>query len=84
MTRVLAVEVARCVGGPRIPAKIRQLIAETAVANRTWGEERLASQLLVKVDQRPPLRTMTSMRRSSEVWLRPGFAPHERRLTPAA
>jgi len=30
-------------GRPRVPADLRQLIAEMAAANRTWGEERIAS-----------------------------------------
>jgi len=36
-------------GRPRVPADLRQLIAEMAAANRTWGEERIASELLVKL-----------------------------------
>src|SRR5262245_5121171 len=38
----------RC-GRPRLPADLRRLIAEMAVANRTWGEQRIASELLVKL-----------------------------------
>jgi transposase InsO family protein len=36
-------------GRPRLPADLRQLIAEIAVANRTWGEERIAVELLLKL-----------------------------------
>jgi putative transposase len=36
-------------GRPRLPAELRELIAEMAAANRTWGEERIASELLVKL-----------------------------------
>jgi putative transposase len=36
-------------GHPRIPAELQRLIAEMAVANRTWGEERIASELRLKL-----------------------------------
>ena len=36
-------------GRPRLPADLRRLIAEMASANRTWGEKRIASELLVKL-----------------------------------
>jgi putative transposase len=36
-------------GRPRLPAELRELIAEMAAANRTWGEEKIASELLVKL-----------------------------------
>jgi len=36
-------------GRPRLPADLRHLIAEMASANRTWGEKRIASELLVKL-----------------------------------
>jgi transposase InsO family protein len=36
-------------GRPRLPADVRRLIAEMAAANRTWGEQRIASELLVKL-----------------------------------
>jgi transposase InsO family protein len=39
----------RPVGRPRIPANVQQLIAEMARANRTWGEERIAAELLLKL-----------------------------------
>jgi transposase InsO family protein len=36
-------------GRPRIPPNLRQLIVEMADANRTWGEERIAAELLLKL-----------------------------------
>jgi transposase InsO family protein len=45
-------------GRPRLPADLRQLIAEMAVENRTWGEERIASELLVKLGLRVSPRTV--------------------------
>src|SRR5262249_21939470 len=36
-------------GRPRLPADIRRLIAEMAVANRSWGEKRIASELRLKL-----------------------------------
>jgi putative transposase len=45
-------------GRPRLPSNLRQLIAEIAEANRTWGEERIASELLVKLGIRVSPRTV--------------------------
>src|SRR2546426_8758480 len=45
-------------GRPRLPADVRQLIAEMATANRTWGEERIASELLLKLGIRVSPRTV--------------------------
>src|SRR5215510_2602896 len=45
-------------GRPRVPADLRQLIAKMAAANRTWGEERIASELLVKLGIRVSPRTV--------------------------
>ena len=36
-------------GRPRIPAELQQLIADMAAANRTWGEERIAAELRLKL-----------------------------------
>jgi len=36
-------------GRPRIPRNLQQLIADMARANRTWGEERIAAELLLKL-----------------------------------
>jgi len=45
-------------GRPRLPAELRELIAEMAAANRMWGEERIASELLVKLGIRVSPRTV--------------------------
>jgi putative transposase len=45
-------------GRPRLPADVRQLIAEMAAANCTGGEERIASELLVKLWIRVSPRTV--------------------------
>jgi putative transposase len=36
-------------GRPPIPEHLKALIAEMARANRTWGEERIAAELLLKL-----------------------------------
>lgn len=36
-------------GRPRIPVYLQDLIADMAQANRTWGEERIAAELLLKL-----------------------------------
>jgi putative transposase len=36
-------------GRPCIPAELQRLIAEKAAANRTWGEERIAAELRLKL-----------------------------------
>jgi hypothetical protein len=36
-------------GRPPIPANLRQLIAQMVTANQTWGEERIADELLLKL-----------------------------------
>lgn len=48
----------RAPGRPPIPADLRQLIETMAVANRTWGEERIAAELLVKLGIRVSPRTV--------------------------
>src|SRR5262252_8914388 len=45
-------------GRPRIPANLRRLIAQMATANRTWGEERIAAELLVKLGIQVSPRTV--------------------------
>jgi transposase InsO family protein len=45
-------------GRPRIPADLQQLIREMARANRTWGEERIAHELLVKLGLEVSPRTV--------------------------
>jgi len=58
-------------GRPRLPAGVRQLIAEMAAANRTWGEERIASELLVKLGIRVSPRTVRR-------YMPTGCAPRDR------
>jgi len=41
-----------------VPAGLQTIIAETAAANRTWGEERIAAELLVKLGIRVSPRTV--------------------------
>jgi hypothetical protein len=36
-------------GRPRVPAKLQLLIVEMAMNNPTWGEERIADELLLKI-----------------------------------
>jgi hypothetical protein len=36
-------------GRPPIPVELRQLIREMAVSNPSWGEERIANELLLKL-----------------------------------
>jgi transposase InsO family protein len=45
-------------GRPPIPGDLRQLIATMAIANRTWGEERIAAELLLKLGIRISPRTV--------------------------
>jgi putative transposase len=63
-------------GRPRIPADLQQLIARMAAANRTWGEERIAAELLVKLGIRISPRTVRRympprpprVRRGTQAW----------------
>ena len=48
----------RAPGRPRIPLDLRELIATIAAANRTWGEERIAAELRVKLGIRLSPRTV--------------------------
>ena len=45
-------------GRPRIPPDVQHLIAEMARANRTWGEERIAAELLLKLGMSLSPRTV--------------------------
>ncbi len=45
-------------GRPRLPADLRALIAEIARSNPTWGEERIAAELLLKLGVRVSPRTV--------------------------
>ena len=64
-------------GRPRIPPALQQLIAEMAAANRTWGEERIAAELRLKlgltlsprtVRRYMPLRPQGPRGRSTQSW----------------
>jgi len=39
----------RSTGRPRVPTDVRRLIVEMASGNPTWGEERIANELLLKI-----------------------------------
>src|SRR5262249_12876202 len=39
----------RSSGRPRVPTDVRRLIVEMASGNPTWGEERIANELLLKI-----------------------------------
>ncbi len=45
-------------GRPPVPAHVRRLIVEMAVNNPTWGEERIANELLLKIGIRISPRTV--------------------------
>jgi hypothetical protein len=45
-------------GRPRLPADLQRLIAAMAARNRTWGEERIASEVLLKLGIRVSPRTV--------------------------
>ncbi len=45
-------------GRPRMPAELRELISEMARSNPTWGEERIAAELLLKLGIRLSPRTV--------------------------
>src|SRR5215471_7947062 len=45
-------------GRPRVPIELRRLIAKMANENPTWGEERLAAELLLKLGIRISPRTI--------------------------
>jgi hypothetical protein len=45
-------------GCPRVPEQLQRLIAEIATNNPTWGEERIAHELLLKIGIRISARTV--------------------------
>ncbi len=45
-------------GRPQVPANVRKLIREMALSNPTWGEERIADELLLKIGIRISPRTV--------------------------
>ena len=56
-------------GRPRLPADLRTLITEMAESNPTWGEERIASELLLKLGIRVSPRTVRRyMPEDAEPW----------------
>ena len=46
-------------GRPRIPTELRALIRRMAIENRSWGEERIANELVVKLGIRVSPRTVS-------------------------
>jgi putative transposase len=48
----------RAVGRPQVSAKVRRLIRRMAAENPIWGEERIADELLLKLQIRVSLRTV--------------------------
>jgi putative transposase len=48
----------RLVGGPRVTAELRQLIRRVAAENPTWGEQRIADELFLKLQIRLSPRTV--------------------------
>jgi putative transposase len=63
----------RAPGRPPIPVDLQQLIAMmAAAANRTWGEERIAAELLVKLGIRVSPRTVRRYMPSRPPRARPG------------
>jgi putative transposase len=58
-------------GRPRVPRDLQQLIAEMAGANRTWGEERIAAELLLKLGISVSPRTVRRYMRRPP-WTTPG------------
>jgi transposase InsO family protein len=55
-------------GRPQLPSDLRQLIRDVATANRTWGEERISAELLLKLGLRVSPRTVRR-------YLPPGLGP---------
>jgi putative transposase len=59
-------------GRPCIDLEVQRLIATMAAANRTWGEERIANELLLKLGIRLSPRTVRRYMRSHPPRPRPG------------
>src|SRR5262249_39973298 len=45
-------------GRPPVPANVRELITEMTISNPSWGEERIADELLLKIGIRISPRTV--------------------------
>ena len=63
-------------GRPHLPRNIRQLIAEMAIDNPTWGEERVANELLLKLGIQVSPRTVRTY------WPEDPLIPRSRRTRP--
>ena len=48
----------RSSGRPRVPRDVQKLIVEMATSNPTWGEERIANELLLKIGTQISPRTV--------------------------
>ena len=48
----------RCLGRPKLPGNLRDLIRQMARENATWGEERIANELALKLGIRVSPRTV--------------------------
>jgi len=59
-------------GRPAIPANVQRLIGTMAAANQTWGEERIAAELLLKLGVRLSPRTVRRYMPPHPPRLRPG------------
>ena len=66
-------------GRPRLPKDLRQLIREMAAGNATWGEERIANELKLKLGIRVSPRTVGKYLRSGRPVRTPD--PKQRWLT---
>ena len=66
-------------GRPRLPKDLRQLIREMAAGNATWGEERIANELKLKLGIRVSPRTVGKYLRSGRPLRTPD--PKQRWLT---
>jgi putative transposase len=64
-------------GRPRIPVSLQDLIADMARANQTWGEERIAAELLLKLGVAVSPRTVRRYKRRP-VPSRPSASPKTR------
>ncbi len=66
----------RGLGRPRISVDLRRLIRSMAQDNPTWGERRIAAELLVKLGLRVSPRTVRRYMPKGTGGTRRGVAPH--------
>jgi putative transposase len=59
--RLFLMEDADTRGRPHIPAELQRLIAQMAAANCTWGEERIAAEVSLKLGLTVSVRTIPSL-----------------------